>query len=1076
MRKTAALVLAVCMLLVLLPPMTAQAATDYGWVRVKLTTNNATTLKFYTSGSYFIEESGAEFKGGTLTVTASGGQMTVTHSSDGLLYTGRTLYIRRASVDRTAGFMQLNSRNYLGHFYLKVTSSGYIQVVNLVPMAHYLYGVVAYEMNNTYPLDALKAQAIAAKGYVMNQMGGSGDYDIGDTSAEQVYKGYNSSYTNVINAVDSTLGEVLTVGNSVLRSYFAASNGGETNLPSYAWSGRSNGGYGISVDDYDFSNPLSILEKRRLPLGNVGAYSGSDSFYTFLLNLASSQAGTTLNYLDYIYSAEAHDPAYSGCVRNLTRATVTLMASMVDGSGNVLARSDNLTVTFRLSDFVNYGMMSKTTLRIYWGENKGDGYYYFYHVRYGHGVGLSQRGAEQRAKSGQSYQSILAFYYPGASLSYMNFPVPIDTPNNAKLPTGDFLAAITTGNVNFRKKATASSDKITTIPINCAINVYGSADGWAYAVYDGKAGYVSEDYLKYVSATPTPSASPSAGQVTAYGKVTGSGVNFRTSASSSSSSNIITKLAKNTSLDLYYSTGSWYYASVSGVKGFISTSYVQLTGYPSPNASPTASPSVSPTATAPNLTAVAYGVTNDSVNFRTGPDTSYSIMVELKKGVNVTIYGESGGWYFASAGALTGYLSKGYVNITSNASNTPNAQASPTPTASAAQTVSVGYINTGNTNFRTGPDLSYSIIKALDKNTGLYAYALMGNWYYVLVGSNFGYVHKDYVTITGTAKLGSDGKPTNTVDLSGATGLGKTTGNVNFRSGSGTSFSSYGVLTKGTEVLLFGTENGWYKIKLSDGMTGYVSGKYISIIESYASGSTGGTGGTGSTPGTGTSGSAIGIGVTTGSVYFRTGPSTSDKKIAKLKKGAEVTLYSLSNGWYEVDYNGKRGYLYASYVKVTSNTINNSSNSNSSGTTANTALTLTTGKATGSLNFRSTADLDAKVISTFSAGNTFKILGQSGDWYYVLHNGVTGFVYKAYTSVVSSGTAGILAVGATQTAKNAVTTASVNLRAGAGLSSSVVELLSSGTNATVYLSTGDWYLLNCGGKVGFAVKDYVKVV
>ena len=274
MRKTAALVLAALMVLVLLPPAKAQAATDYSWVRVKLTTNNATTLNFYVSGAYFIEQSGAEFTGGMLTVSVSGSQMTVTHSVDGLLYTGKTVTICRVRVDRTAGYMVLNGRNYLGHFALKLTSSGYIQVVNHVPMAHYLYGVVGFEMNNTYPLDALKAQAIAAKGYVMNQMGGSGDYDIGDTSAEQVYKGYGSSYTNVMNAVDSTLNEVLTVNGSILRSYFAASNGGETNLPSYAWSGRSSAGYAIAIDDYDFANTLSLSEKRRIPLGPVGAYSG----------------------------------------------------------------------------------------------------------------------------------------------------------------------------------------------------------------------------------------------------------------------------------------------------------------------------------------------------------------------------------------------------------------------------------------------------------------------------------------------------------------------------------------------------------------------------------------------------------------------------------------------------------------------------------------------------------------------------------------------------------------------------------------------------------------------------------
>lgn len=68
------------------------------------------------------------------------------------------------NMDRSAGYAQLstNSRKYLGHFYIKLASNGYIQVVNKVPLAHYLYGVVGYEMNNSYPIEALKAQAVAA--------------------------------------------------------------------------------------------------------------------------------------------------------------------------------------------------------------------------------------------------------------------------------------------------------------------------------------------------------------------------------------------------------------------------------------------------------------------------------------------------------------------------------------------------------------------------------------------------------------------------------------------------------------------------------------------------------------------------------------------------------------------------------------------------------------------------------------------------------------------------------------------------------------------------------------------------
>ncbi|MEN6471851.1 MAG: SH3 domain-containing protein [Clostridiaceae bacterium] len=1077
MRKTVALVLAALLAFALIPPMEAQAAADYSWVRVKLTTNNATTLSFYASGSYFIEESGAEFKNGTLTVSASGGQMSVSHSSDGLLYTGKTVTIRRVSVDRTAGYMQLNGRYYLGHFKLKVTSSGYIQVVNEVPMAHYLYGVVAFEMNNLYPLDALKAQAIAAKGYVMNQMTGSGDYDIGDTSNEQVYKGYSASYTNVINAVDSTLNEVLTVNGSVLRSYFAASNGGETNLPSYAWAGRNNSGYAISIDDFDFANTLSLTEKYYLPIGALGRFYYESKLYAFLLDRAAAQTGTAFNYIDYIHGAQAYEPACSGSVRNLTRGAVTLTASYVDESGTVVARLENFTVTFKLSELYSSGVMPNGSLRIFWGEDRGDGNYYFYHARYGHGVGLSQRGAEQRAKSGYDYASILAFYYPGATLSAFYFAPPADTENVNKLPTGAYVTAVTTGSVNFRKKASASSDKIENIPKNTYVSVYSSENGWARAVYNGNVGYISEDYLKYVDAVPTPSANATApgstAQVTAYGRVTGSGVNFRSSTSSSSSSNVITKLAKNTVLELYYTTGSWYYASVGGTMGYISTSYVEVTGYPGATATATPDPSgwtgglptAAPTAAMP--AAAAYGETNDSVNLRMGPSTSYDVIVELKKGVAVTIYGQMGDWYYASAGSLTGYLSKGYVRVTSSAGA---ATPTPTPTASGAQvTVAVGYINNGNTNFRMGPDTSYNIIRPLDKNTSLYAYSQTGSWYYVLVGGQFGYVHKDYVTITGSATIGADGKVVGVPGTSdGAIGKGVTTGGVNCRSGPSTSYGSYGTLSKGTALTLYAVENGWYKVKLSDGKVGYVSGKYVKVTESYS----GGTG----TAASGAEGqTVIGEGVTTGAVNFRTGPSTTAKKIVQLKKGVKITLYALQNGWYEASYNGTRGYLSASYVKVTSNTANASSAVQGSSAATGGMLTLAAGKATGTVNFRLAANTNAKVLAMLKSGETFQILGQSGDWYYALHQGTAGFINKAYAVVTSSGSAGIPAVGASQTAKSAVTTAQVNLRAGATVSAAVLQLLSKGASATVYLRADGWYLMSCGGKIGYAVQDYVKV-
>ena len=275
MRKFLSGLLAAALLLTLIPIMgatTALAATDYSNVRVLLSIGSTRTLTIPVSGSYFIEENGASFKNGTLTVQVSGSKLVVSHSSAGELYTGSTVNIMRESISPSAGYLRLATsgvtRSFLGHLTLKY-SGGTIRAINVVPLPHYLYGVVAYEMSDTFPLEALKAQAVAAKCYVLSGMAGGSDYDIGDTAADQVYKGYNSSYRNVINAVDATYDVGLYLGSKILRSYFAASNGGKTVLPSDVWSGSEryvwDKAYDRVDDPYDLANPFSVQETVTIP-------------------------------------------------------------------------------------------------------------------------------------------------------------------------------------------------------------------------------------------------------------------------------------------------------------------------------------------------------------------------------------------------------------------------------------------------------------------------------------------------------------------------------------------------------------------------------------------------------------------------------------------------------------------------------------------------------------------------------------------------------------------------------------------------------------------------------------------
>ena len=274
MKKKIALLMAVLMLALVVPVSTpAGADTPDGptsFVRVRLSTGDTGKITITVSGTYRIVESNETFTGGKLTVTASGNRVTVAHSSRGELYSGTAATIERCDLARTAGYLTLPvsgySRSYLGH--LSVTASGSrLQVVNRVPMSHYLYGVVAYEMSNSFPLEALKAQAVAAKNYALQRMGTSGAYDFGDTSADQVYKGYNSANKNVIEAVDATMNDVLLLDGAVMPCYYSASNGGYMVKPSANWSGGAayDAGYSEGYDEYDMKNSASPRETLFVP-------------------------------------------------------------------------------------------------------------------------------------------------------------------------------------------------------------------------------------------------------------------------------------------------------------------------------------------------------------------------------------------------------------------------------------------------------------------------------------------------------------------------------------------------------------------------------------------------------------------------------------------------------------------------------------------------------------------------------------------------------------------------------------------------------------------------------------------
>lgn len=118
---------------------------------------------------------------------------------------------------------------------LFVNSTGTLDQVNTLPLDYYLLGVVPSEMPGSWPLEALKAQAVAARSYAWPRIDGNGDFDIGASSASQNYKGFLHEYPRSNIAVRETPGQVLTYNGRVVAAYYHSSAGGHTENSEYAF-------------------------------------------------------------------------------------------------------------------------------------------------------------------------------------------------------------------------------------------------------------------------------------------------------------------------------------------------------------------------------------------------------------------------------------------------------------------------------------------------------------------------------------------------------------------------------------------------------------------------------------------------------------------------------------------------------------------------------------------------------------------------------------------------------------------------------------------------------------------------
>jgi stage II sporulation protein D len=276
------------------------------------------------------------------------------------------------------GYVYIGDRWYRGRTALVSTGSGMV-AVNYVDLDEYLYSVIGAEMSPSWPMEALKAQAVAARSYALYQRQnvGNGTYDVGDTTAWQAYRGLESEANTTQAAAEATTGEVLSYNGGVIEAVFHSSSGGHTENVEDVWT--SPRPYLRGVPDYDRGAPVFQWQE------------------TFSRSGLSSRISGVGNII-------AMTPE-----RTTPRGRIVTMKVVGDAGTRLLSGDDLrkvLNLRSTLFSVIPHGQKNSAPTGF---TIAGRGF--------GHGVGLSQWGAHNLARKGHNYRQILAHYYRNSSLA-----------------------------------------------------------------------------------------------------------------------------------------------------------------------------------------------------------------------------------------------------------------------------------------------------------------------------------------------------------------------------------------------------------------------------------------------------------------------------------------------------------------------------------------------------------------------------------------------------------------------------------------------------------------------------------
>lgn len=275
--------------------------------------------------------------------------------------------------------LYIDDKPYRGKFRL-MRNNNQINVINIVSLEEYLYGVVPREVPQHWPMEALKAQAIAARTYALSRMEvrANRTFDMVATQSDQVYGGIDSERERTTQAVNATRGIIIVYDGEPITSYYHSNSGGMT------------------------EDSLAAFGFRRSYLRSINdPHSRNTPGYQWSLRMTGAEIRRRLQN-------EGYDIGQINSI-TISETTPTGRAEQIKIFHSRGVRE------FSARDF-RWHLDSRMLRSTMFSIRKRGNSYYFNGKGFGHGVGLSQWGAYNMAQKGKSHKDILAYYYRGTEL------------------------------------------------------------------------------------------------------------------------------------------------------------------------------------------------------------------------------------------------------------------------------------------------------------------------------------------------------------------------------------------------------------------------------------------------------------------------------------------------------------------------------------------------------------------------------------------------------------------------------------------------------------------------------------